>query len=204
MRTDRLSLEPVAQMLLCAGNRSEPALASRRPQFITRREVRWRFVQGADSNLDFVGAVYAPKHGGSARRAKVTVVGRKPPASSFAGYRYFARLARPQRSCRASPFPFDTLGSGKGRTRCGSPATSNLIWPQLHPPVRFRMSRLDSGSMSLRCSEPFLQQHARWGPFVPATRVRRCPGGARQQLRACEWCRSRERLSLREGLEREP
>jgi hypothetical protein len=82
-------------MLLCAVNRSKPALASRNPQFISRREVRGRIVEGADSNFHFVGAVYARKHGRTAQRAKVTVVGREPPASCLSGHRYF--VGRPDR-----------------------------------------------------------------------------------------------------------
>jgi hypothetical protein len=44
-------------MLLCTVNRSEPAFASRRPQFISRRKVCGRIVEGADPNLDLLGAV---------------------------------------------------------------------------------------------------------------------------------------------------
>jgi hypothetical protein len=66
-------------------------LAPRNPQFISRREVRGRIVEGADSNLDLVRAVYDPKHGRTARGAKMTVVGRAPPASSRPSYRDFVR-----------------------------------------------------------------------------------------------------------------
>ena len=81
----------VAYMLLCAVNGIEPAFASRRPQFISWREVRGRIVEGADSNLDLVGSVDKRKDGRTARRAKVTVVGGLPPASGLSGHRYFVR-----------------------------------------------------------------------------------------------------------------
>jgi hypothetical protein len=90
-----LSSGPVAHMLLCGFNRSEPAFASRRPQFISRREVCGRIVEGADSNFDLVGAVDKPKHGRPARGAKVTVVGGLPPASGLPGHRDLLR--RPDR-----------------------------------------------------------------------------------------------------------
>ena len=48
---------PVAHVLLCAVNRREPAFAPRNPQFISRREVRGRIVEGADCNFDFVDAI---------------------------------------------------------------------------------------------------------------------------------------------------
>jgi hypothetical protein len=48
-------------MMLCAVNRSQPAFTSRNPQFITRREVRGRVVEGADSKFNLVDAVYARK-----------------------------------------------------------------------------------------------------------------------------------------------
>ena len=67
---------PVAYMLLRAVNWIEPAFASRGPQFISRCEVGGGVVEGANSNLDLVGAVYAPKHRRTAPRAEVTVVGR--------------------------------------------------------------------------------------------------------------------------------
>ena len=67
---------PVAYMLLRAVNWIEPAFASRRPQFISRREVRGRIVEGADSDFDLVDAVDKRKDGRTARGAKVTVVGR--------------------------------------------------------------------------------------------------------------------------------
>ena len=85
----------VAYMLLCAVNGIEPAFASRRPQFISWREVRGRIVEGADSNLDLVGSVDKRKDGRTARRAKVTVVGGLPPASGLPGHRDLLR--RPDR-----------------------------------------------------------------------------------------------------------
>jgi hypothetical protein len=82
-------------MLLCAFNRSEPAFASRRPQFISRREVCGRIVEGADSNFDLVDAVDKPKHGRPARGAKVTIVGGPPPARGLSDHRDLVR--RPDR-----------------------------------------------------------------------------------------------------------
>jgi hypothetical protein len=82
-------------MLLCAVNRSQPALASRNPQFINRREVRRRIVEGADSKFNLVDAVHARKQRRTAHGAKVTAVGGVSPASSLARHRYFVR--RPDR-----------------------------------------------------------------------------------------------------------
>jgi hypothetical protein len=82
-------------MLLCAVNRNEPTFAPRRPQFISRREVCGRIVEGAACNFDLVGAVDNPKHGRTARGAKVTVVGGLPPASGLSDHRDLAR--RPDR-----------------------------------------------------------------------------------------------------------
>jgi hypothetical protein len=82
-------------MLLCAVNRSQPAFTSRNPQFITRREVRRRIVEGADSKFNLVDAVHARKQRRTAHGAKVTAVGGVSPASSLARHRYFVR--RPDR-----------------------------------------------------------------------------------------------------------
>jgi hypothetical protein len=82
---------PVAHMLLRAVNRNKPAFASRRPQFVTRREVRGRIVETAHSHFHLGGAVYQRKHGRTADRAEVTVVRREPPASCLSGHRYFVR-----------------------------------------------------------------------------------------------------------------
>jgi hypothetical protein len=65
------------------------------PQFIRRREIDGRIVEGADSNFDLVDPVDKPKHGRPARDAKVTVVGGLPPASGLSGHRDLVR--RPDR-----------------------------------------------------------------------------------------------------------
>ena len=86
---------PVANVLLRAVNRIEPAFASRRPQFVSRRDVRGRIVEGANSNFDLVGAVDKLKQGRPARGAKVTVAVGLSPASGLSGHRDLVR--RPDR-----------------------------------------------------------------------------------------------------------
>ena len=96
MRTAlRYSSGPVAHMLLCAVNWSEPAFASRHPQFIGGREVGRRIVESADSNFDLVGAIDNREHGRPARGAKMTVVSDLLPASGLSAHRDMVR--RPDR-----------------------------------------------------------------------------------------------------------
>ena len=77
-----LSILTVALVCLLAG-------------LIAQTVIAQRLVKGADSNFDLVDAVDKPKHGRPAGSAKVTVVGRWPPASGLPGRRDLLR--RPDR-----------------------------------------------------------------------------------------------------------
>jgi hypothetical protein len=130
-------------MLLRAVYGIEPAFASRDPQFISRREVRGRVVEGADSNFDLVGAVDNRKHGRAASGAKVTVVGGLPPASGLSGHRYFVRRPHSKKIANRAGLPSTHQTVTEAHPE-GLAPTSNLTRPQLQPPVRFRMSHFES------------------------------------------------------------
>jgi hypothetical protein len=161
-------------MLLSAVDRSKPALASRNPQFITRREISGRVVEGADSNFHLVGAVCEREHGRTAQRAKVTVVGREPPASCFSGHRYFVR--RPDRkkiAKRAGLFSTHEAVAKADSERLPGDLKPHLTAVTAARPLSH--AHFDSGSMSLCCSDVFIKRpptcslHLRWG-----LRRRRC------------------------------